>query len=63
MKKILFITGTRADYSKIKSLMHRVQNSSEFELYIFATGMHLSKILAIQLKSFIKMALKIFMNL
>ncbi|ECP6440604.1 UDP-N-acetylglucosamine 2-epimerase (hydrolyzing) [Campylobacter jejuni] len=43
MKKILFITGTRADYSKIKSLMYRVQNSSEFELYIFATGMHLSK--------------------
>ncbi|HHY1556816.1 TPA: hypothetical protein ACV1V4_001764, partial [Campylobacter jejuni] len=29
MKKILFITGTRADYSKIKSLMYRVQNSSE----------------------------------
>lgn len=43
MKKIVFITGTRADYSKIRSLMKKVQESSEFELFIFATGMHLSK--------------------
>lgn len=43
MKKIVFITGTRADYSKIKSLMRKVQDSKEFELFIFATGMHLSK--------------------
>ncbi|AXP08368.1 UDP-N-acetylglucosamine 2-epimerase [Campylobacter hepaticus] len=43
MKKILFITGTRADYSKIRSLMQKVACSNEFELFIFATGMHLSK--------------------
>lgn len=40
-KKILFLTGTRADYGKIKSLMKKVQNHRDFELYIFATGMHM----------------------
>lgn len=43
MKKIVFVTGTRADYSKIKSLMLKVEQSSNFELFIFVTGMHLSK--------------------
>lgn len=43
MKKIVFVSGTRADFSKIKSLMLRLEESSEFELHIFATGMHLSK--------------------
>jgi len=40
-RKILFLTGTRADYGKIKSLMLEVENSNEFELYIFVTGMHM----------------------
>lgn len=40
-KKILFITGTRADYGKIKSLMKILDNNSHFEVYIFATGMHM----------------------
>lgn len=39
-KKILFITGTRADFGKLKPLMEKVENSSEFECYIFSTGMH-----------------------
>ncbi|HHY1242990.1 TPA: UDP-N-acetylglucosamine 2-epimerase [Campylobacter jejuni] len=43
MKKIVFVSGTRADFSKIKSLMMKVENSNEFELFIFATGMHMSK--------------------
>ncbi|HFP7834808.1 TPA: UDP-N-acetylglucosamine 2-epimerase (hydrolyzing), partial [Campylobacter jejuni] len=43
MKKIVFISGTRADFSKIKSLMMKVENSNEFELFIFVTGMHMSK--------------------
>lgn len=42
-KKIVFITGTRADFSKIKSLMQKVADSKHYELLIFATGMHLSK--------------------
>lgn len=41
MKKILFITGTRADYGKIKSLMSEVEKSNQFELYVFITGMHM----------------------
>lgn len=41
-KKIVFITGTRADFSKIKSLALKVECEKEFQLYIFATGMHLS---------------------
>ena len=43
-RKILFITGTRADYGKIKTLMAAVQNSPNFELFVFVTGMHLSKL-------------------
>lgn len=44
VKKILFITGTRADYGKIKPLMTAVENDSNFELYVFVTGMHLSEL-------------------
>ena len=41
MKKILFLTGTRADFGKIKSLISILENSPEFEVFIFVTGMHL----------------------
>lgn len=41
MKKILFITGTRADYGKIKSLMKTMDVSKEYEVYIYVSGMHL----------------------
>jgi UDP-N-acetylglucosamine 2-epimerase (hydrolysing) len=41
MKNILFLTGTRADFGKLKSLMLATQNSKKFEATIFATGMHL----------------------
>lgn len=44
MKKICFLTGTRADFGKIRSLMRAVDESPEFELDVFVTGMHLSKI-------------------
>jgi UDP-N-acetylglucosamine 2-epimerase (hydrolysing) len=39
-KKILFITGTRADFGKLKPLMLKTENSENFECHIFATGMH-----------------------
>ena len=42
-KKIVFITGTRADYGKIKSLINELENDSKFEVYIFVTGMHLQQ--------------------
>lgn len=40
-KKILFITGTRADFGKLKPLIRQIQNSDQFEYAIFATGMHM----------------------
>ncbi|RMA57986.1 UDP-N-acetylglucosamine 2-epimerase [Ulvibacter antarcticus] len=41
MKKITFLTGTRADFGKIKSLLQILDNDPDFEPHIFATGMHL----------------------
>lgn len=43
LKKILFITGTRADYGKLKPLMRAVDDSLDFEAYVYVSGMHLSK--------------------
>lgn len=43
MKKILFLTGTRADFGKIKSLISILDNHQEFEVFVFVTGMHLQK--------------------
>lgn len=40
-KKILFITGTRADYGKIKTLMKTMDDMDEFEIFIYVSGMHL----------------------
>lgn len=41
MKKILFITGTRADYGKIKSLLQALEADNNCDVYIFVSGMHL----------------------
>lgn len=43
MKKILFLTGTRADFGKIKSLISILEKQPEFEVFVFVTGMHLQK--------------------
>ncbi|HMI83339.1 MAG TPA: UDP-N-acetylglucosamine 2-epimerase [Polyangiaceae bacterium] len=40
-KKILFLTGTRADFGKLKPLITKVKQSTRFEYQIFATGMHM----------------------
>ncbi|MCF6279728.1 MAG: UDP-N-acetylglucosamine 2-epimerase [Flavobacteriaceae bacterium] len=40
-KKITFLTGTRADFGKIKSLLQILQENEDFEPYIFVTGMHM----------------------
>ncbi|WP_430399235.1 UDP-N-acetylglucosamine 2-epimerase [Flavobacterium sp.] len=42
-KKILFLTGTRADFGKIKSLLQILEQNQNFEPYVFVTGMHLQK--------------------
>ena len=38
-KKIVFLTGTRADFGKLKSLIEISRKN--FEIHIFATGMHM----------------------
>lgn len=43
MKKILFLTGTRADFGKIKSLITILDDHQDFEVFVFVTGMHLQK--------------------
>ncbi len=40
MKKIIFTTGTRADYGKIKSILINLQKNKKFEVFLFVTGMH-----------------------
>ena len=42
-KKILFVTGTRADFGKLKGLIEAVKREKDFDYGIFATGMHLLK--------------------
>jgi UDP-N-acetylglucosamine 2-epimerase (hydrolysing) len=39
-KKILFVTSTRADYGKLKSLIIKVQKNNKFLSKVFVTGMH-----------------------
>ncbi|WP_163407779.1 UDP-N-acetylglucosamine 2-epimerase [Flavobacterium ajazii] len=43
MKKILFLTGTRADFGKIKSLIQVLDDRQDFEVFVFVTGMHLQE--------------------
>ncbi|MDO4699956.1 MAG: UDP-N-acetylglucosamine 2-epimerase [Moraxella sp.] len=43
MKKLLFITGTRADFGKLKPLLNFVEASTAMELHLVITGMHMMK--------------------
>ncbi|APY07541.1 UDP-N-acetylglucosamine 2-epimerase (hydrolyzing) [Winogradskyella sp. J14-2] len=40
-RRLVFLTGTRADFGKIKALIQAVENHDAFEPYIFVTGMHM----------------------
>ncbi len=40
-KRILFLSGTRADFGKLKSLINKVEADESFDVHIFVTGMHL----------------------
>ena len=42
-KKILFVTGTRADFGKLKSIIKLVKLNKKFNVFIAITGMHLLK--------------------
>jgi len=43
-KIIIFVTGTRADFGKLKSLISITQNSKSYEVHLFVTGMHMSSL-------------------
>ena len=43
-KKIVFLTGTRADFGKLKSLISITQKSEKYEVHIFVTGMHMNAV-------------------
>ena len=40
MKKIIFVTATRADYGKLKKIIISVQKLKNFKAHVFVTGMH-----------------------
>jgi UDP-N-acetylglucosamine 2-epimerase (hydrolysing) len=40
IRKIVFLTGTRADFGKLKPLINEIEESNLFECYVFVTGMH-----------------------
>lgn len=42
-KNVVFVTGTRADYGKMKPLMKALDADDNFEMYVFVCGMHLSE--------------------
>jgi len=43
MRKIAVVTGTRAEYSYLRPLMRKINESSELKLLVYVTGMHLLK--------------------
>ena len=42
-KKNIFVTSTRADFGKLKSLINIIKTKKEFEVFIVITGMHMLK--------------------
>ncbi|KKS14426.1 MAG: UDP-N-acetyl-D-glucosamine 2-epimerase, UDP-hydrolysing [Candidatus Yanofskybacteria bacterium RIFCSPLOWO2_02_FULL_45_10] len=40
-KRVVFLTGTRADFGKLKSLILALRKALGFDVQIFATGMHM----------------------
>lgn len=40
-RRIVFLTGTRADFGKMKALLQALDDDGSFEILLFVTGMHL----------------------
>jgi len=40
-RKIIYITGTRADYGLMKRVLEKIDSHPDLDLEIIATGMHL----------------------
>ncbi|RZD45056.1 MAG: UDP-N-acetylglucosamine 2-epimerase (hydrolyzing) [Thaumarchaeota archaeon] len=59
MKKIAVVTGTRAEYGILRSLIHEINQNKNFELILVVTGSHLSKNHGMTIKEIIKDGFKI----
>ena len=44
LRKILYVTGTRADYGLMRELLKKLDADDDIDLSICVTGMHLSKL-------------------
>ena len=44
MRNILFLTGTRADFGKIKTLIEVLSDDKRFNVHVFVTGMHMQEL-------------------
>ena len=40
-RRVVFLSGTRADFGKQKTLMLRLQDDPAFDVHVFVTGMHM----------------------
>ena len=43
IRKVFFVTGTRADFGKLKPLMKFIEQHEKFEAHILVTGMHMMR--------------------
>ena len=59
MKKICFISGSRADFGLLKSLMQYIQKDKNFLFQLLVTGSHLSKNFGFTYKEILKCGFKI----
>ena len=41
IRKIIFLTATRADFGKLKSLIKITKENKKFKVFIVVTGMHM----------------------
>ena len=57
-KNILFLTGTRADFGKIKSLIRICDSDNFFKVHVFVTGMHMQKLYGYTVDEVIKSGFK-----
>lgn len=60
MKKILFVTGTRADYGIMHSLLQKLESDPQVDLRIVVTGMHLDPKYGNTYKQILSDGLRIF---
>lgn len=60
MRNILVVSGTRADYGKLKSIASRLEDDSDYMVTFFATGMHVSREHGNTIEEIIKDGFKVF---